>query len=216
MVSDKEIEAAIKAIEAVPIMDDTYSLSGEDAKAVARAALEAAARVRAEANNECGEAAHPAPQPSRASTSLVDAEKAFLDRVWPKLQNGCYRAHSSIPVEIKGLDFNEFVRDGLCAVLEATARVREEAHPDDAAVDRFAAAMKAKLKWEREERGRHGWNDPEVCSEKYLARLLIEHLAKGNDGNFEDVANFCMMLHQRGAHPRVLADALMAGIGSKK
>src|SRR5690606_32552392 len=37
------------------------------------------------------------------------------------------------------------------------------------------------------------------------------HLAKGNDGNFEDVANFCMMLHQRGAHPRVLADALTAG-----
>src|SRR5690606_32228343 len=52
MVSDKEIEAAIKAIEAVPIMDDTYSLSGEDAKAVARAALEAAARVRAEAAAE--------------------------------------------------------------------------------------------------------------------------------------------------------------------
>ena len=50
MVSEREIEAAIKAIEAVPIMDDTYSLSGEDAKAAARAALEAAARVREEAN----------------------------------------------------------------------------------------------------------------------------------------------------------------------
>jgi len=94
------------------------------------------------------------------------------------------------------------------AALSAAARVREEAHPDDAAVDRFAAAMKAKLKWEREERGRYGWNDPEVCSEEYLAKSLIEHLAKGNEGNFEDIANFCMMLHQRGAHPRVLADAL--------
>src|SRR5690606_40580822 len=52
MVSEREIEAAIKAIEAVPIMDDTYSLSGEDAKAAARAALEAAARVRAEAAAE--------------------------------------------------------------------------------------------------------------------------------------------------------------------
>src|SRR5690606_18381473 len=52
MVSEREIEAAIKAIEAVPIMDDTYSLSGEDAKAAARAALEAAARVRAEADAE--------------------------------------------------------------------------------------------------------------------------------------------------------------------
>src|SRR5690606_30158484 len=45
-------------------------------------------------------------------------------------------------------------------------------------------------------------------SEEYLARLLIEHLAKGNEGNFEDIANLCMMLHQRGAHPRVLAAAL--------
>src|SRR5690606_30641159 len=34
-----------------------------------------------------------------------------------------------------------------------------------------------------------------------------EHLAKGNEGNFEDIANFCMMLHQRAAHPRVLAAA---------
>src|SRR5690606_37834190 len=47
--------------------------------------------------------------------------------------------------------------------------------------------------------------------EEYLAKSLIEHLAKGNEGNFEDVANFCMMLHQRGAHPRVLADALTSG-----
>lgn len=227
-----------------------------------------------------------------APISLADAEKAFMDRVWPRLQNGCYRAHNSIPIEIKWLDFNEFVRDGLRAVFEAsgtdyfgslierarasaakasekfpqpnyvTLKIAEEAgevvrgavhyaerrmewsevegeiiqllamlirfvtegdqvngivpptagkpHPDDEAVDRFAAAMKAKLKWEREERGRYGWNDPEVCSEEYLAKSLIEHLAKGNDGNFEDVANFCMMLHQRGAHSRVLADALTA------
>src|SRR5690606_27225624 len=396
MVSEREIEAAIKAIEAVPIMDDTYSLSGEDAKAVARAALEAAARVRAEAaaeslidtvseevwnhdasqdncnvvdkdgltntgepvayrwryrnsitntwsnwidgrgpekpnpGDEIEEQAlytHPAPQPSGAPISLADAEKAFLDRVWPRLQNGCYRAHNLIPIEMQRLDFNEFVRDGLCAVFEAAAsqpnesvcegcqqelaldvhvpdplwakisprpvegykgggllcpqcivtrlcaltaepqpsvkvkpldeddyeeiisaaainmrkatsgirgqvvtvqdsldwwvmketerRIlsaltagKPEQHPDDEAVDCFAAAMKAKLKWEREERGRYGWNDPEVCSEEYLAKLLIEHLAKGNEGNFEDIANFCMMLHQRGAHPRVLADAL--------
>ncbi len=50
---------------------------------------------------------------------LTDAEKAFMDRVWPRLQNGCYRTHGSIPVEIRGLNFDEFVRDGLCAVLSA-------------------------------------------------------------------------------------------------
>jgi len=68
-------------------------------------------------------------------------------------------------------------------------------HPDDIAVDKFAAAMKAKLKWEREERGRYGWDNPDVCSPEYLTRLLYEHLPKGDP---IDVANFAMMLHQRG------------------
>ena len=78
------------------------------------------------------------------------------------------------------------------------------AHPDDRAVDRFADAMKAKLAVARS-KGRSGWDDPAACSVEYLAQLLREHLAKGNAGTFEDVANFCMMLHQRGADPAVLA-----------
>lgn len=82
----------------------------------------------------------------------------------------------------------------------------EQQHPDDAAVDRFAAAMKAKLAAARA-KGRGGWDDPNVCSVEFLAQLLVEHLAKGNAGTFEDVANFAMMLHQRGAEPKVLADA---------
>src|SRR5690606_27940288 len=105
-ISDKEIEAALSAW-------NNYSNSGpvaEDRSDAMRAALSAAARVR-----------------GGAPISLADAEKAFLDRVWPRLQNGCYRAHNLIPIEIQRLDFNEFVRDGLCAVFEAAARVRAEA-----------------------------------------------------------------------------------------
>lgn len=83
----------------------------------------------------------------------------------------------------------------------------EGVHSDD--LDKFAEAMKAKLKWEREVRERGGWDDPAKCSVEYLARLLIEHLGKGNAGTFEDVANFAMMLHQRGADPKVLAAALL-------
>lgn len=67
-----------------------------------------------------------------------------------------------------------------------------EAHPDDAAVDRFAVAMKAKLKWEREECGRSGWQD---MSAEALSRLLYEHLPKADP---VDVANLAMMLHQNG------------------
>jgi len=79
-----------------------------------------------------------------------------------------------------------------------------EQHPDDAAVDRFAAAMKAKLAAARE-KGRGGWDDPEACSVEFLADLLVGHIGKGNPGNFEDIANLAMMLHQRGADPAVLA-----------
>lgn len=75
-------------------------------------------------------------------------------------------------------------------------------HPDDAAVDRFAAAMKAKLARARD-KGRSGWDDPSRCSDEFLATELIAHLDKGNEGTFEDIANFCMMLHQRKADPGV-------------
>ncbi|MCY1440196.1 hypothetical protein D9M71_564610 [compost metagenome] len=66
--------------------------------------------------------------------------------------------------------------------------------------------MKVKLATARE-KGRSGWDDPRVCTPERLARLLVEHLTKGNPGTFEDVANFAMMLHQRGADPAVLVEA---------
>src|SRR5690554_1940239 len=97
-ISEKEIEAAIKAIEAVPIMGDTYSLSGEDAKAAARAALSAAARVREEDNGEGGAGPdfslqwqskeaerralypHHAPQPSGKIEEAAQIIQAFIDQ----------------------------------------------------------------------------------------------------------------------------------------
>lgn len=67
-------------------------------------------------------------------------------------------------------------------------------HPDDAAVDRFAAAMKAKLAKKRDE-GRGGWENKTQCSQELLSNLLREHVTKGDP---LDVANLAMMLHQRG------------------
>jgi hypothetical protein len=66
------------------------------------------------------------------------------------------------------------------------------AHPDDIAVDHFAAAMKVKLAKKRDE-GRGGWNTS-ACSDHALARMLMDHTQKGDP---VDVANFAMMLHQR-------------------
>lgn len=71
---------------------------------------------------------------------------------------------------------------------------RTEQHPDDLAVDRFAAAMKAKLAKKRDE-GRGGWEDKEHCSNAFLSRLLVEHVQKGDP---VDVGNLAMMIHQRG------------------
>ncbi len=79
-------------------------------------------------------------------------------------------------------------------------------HADDKAVDSFADAMKRKLKISREVKSKSGWNTSE-CDDEFLAHELIEHLCKGNTGTFEDVANFAMMLHQRGASPHELAKA---------
>lgn len=70
-------------------------------------------------------------------------------------------------------------------------------HPDNLAVDRFATAMKTKLA-EARTKGRNTWDKPWVKDEQ-LAELLVENLPKSNPGNFEDIANFAMMLHQRGA-----------------
>lgn len=76
---------------------------------------------------------------------------------------------------------------------DALGLVPPPAHPDDAAVDRFAAAMKDKL---REKRGENldDWEDAAACTNAKLARMLVRHIAKGDP---VDVANLAMMLHQR-------------------
>ena len=97
----------------------------------------------------------------------------------------------------------------LAGLLQRVEGGSADLHPDDAAVDRFAEALKAKLACSRA-KGRGDWDNAEVCSVEDLARMLIEHLDKANAGTFEDVATFAMMLHQRGADPAVLAEAIQA------
>ncbi|WP_235088078.1 hypothetical protein [Chromobacterium sp. Beijing] len=98
---------------------------------------------------------------------------------------------------------NTYLRNAR-SIIAATNRAFLSQHTDDLAVDKFATAMKVKLAAARD-KGRSGWDDPAQCSVESLAQLLVGHLEKGNAGNFEDIANLCMMLHQRGADPAVLA-----------
>jgi hypothetical protein len=87
----------------------------------------------------------------------------------------------------------ESINADLQAALTPTAEPVAQ-HPDDAAVDAFAAVMKAKLA-EPRAKGRGGWRDKDDCPQQRLSDMLRAHVAKGDP---RDVANFCMFLHQRG------------------
>lgn len=73
-------------------------------------------------------------------------------------------------------------------------------------IDFFAKQMKRKMEYAEMKKGRFGWDDPLVCSADELMHQLIDHLHKDNEGNFLDIANYCMMLHQRGEDPRKFAE----------
>ncbi len=76
----------------------------------------------------------------------------------------------------------------------AVFAAENHANLDNRAVSSFSYAMRVKLAAKRLE-GRGGWQDKEQCSNEYLSQLLREHVEKGDP---VDVANFAMMLHQRG------------------
>lgn len=76
-------------------------------------------------------------------------------------------------------------------------------HPDDSAVDRFAAAMKVKMA-ESRAKGRSGWDNEALCPVERLQSMLCDHVAKGDP---VDVGNFAMMLFNRGHR----STAVMAG-----
>lgn len=82
------------------------------------------------------------------------------------------------------------VRYSLADVL---ARTAVNQHPDDEAVDRFAAAMHAKMASARA-KGKEGWDDPDRCSDEKLRSLaeLAFHSSR-----YVDVANYAMMLWVR-------------------
>lgn len=95
--------------------------------------------------------------------------------------SSCGRALASLSTEV-------------IALSPSTSAAEPVAHPDDLAVDRFAAAMKAKLAKKRAE-GRGGWERKDECSNGFLSQLLREHIGKGDP---VDVGNLAMMIHQRG------------------
>lgn len=83
-----------------------------------------------------------------------------------------------------------------------------DAEADDNGVNALACAMKSKLAAKRAE-GYGGWNKPDDCAVEHLAKLLLDHLPKGDP---VDIANFAMMLFNRegGAEALRVAAAIPA------
>lgn len=129
----------------------------------------------------------------------IDALKARIER----LQKAMYKTGELLIKLGKIKEFEE-LDHALCSTPQQNLAER---HADDLAVDKFASQMKGKLAVARS-KGRNGWDDPSLCSVESLAEMLVGHLKKANAGNYIDIANFCMMLHLRGAEPIYLAAAL--------
>lgn len=122
-----------------------------------------------------------------AAPAGVPAEWAKLD---PAFVVMFLRQSSAFDADLIG----EMLNYAISAAAQSIAPTCEPHHHDDVAVDLFAATMKRKLALARG-KGRGGWDDKDQCSAEYLSRLLRGHVDKGDP---VDVANFCMMLSQRG------------------
>lgn len=79
-------------------------------------------------------------------------------------------------------------------LVDVLAKTSVNKHPDDDAVDRFAAAMHSKMAAARL-KGKEGWDDPERCSLGHLQSLFENACA---DLEYVDAANYAMMLWARG------------------
>lgn len=119
-----------------------------------------------------------------------DALVKLLSDVWFSMTECTYPTRA---IRDRADEVRERV-EALRSTLSQPAGEQEAAHPDDVAVDEFAAEMKLKLARKRAE-GRGGWDDPKQCAVEFLYRLLWNH--EKREGQHIDVANLRMMIWHR-------------------
>lgn len=137
--------------------------------------------------------AAPAPQPAQSDAeplqAFVSPRAKTLMQAFEEGWRSCADSEY-IGKEAQNDAFNQSRTVNHC-IAEDMLFTQPAQHPDDEAVDKFAAAMKQKLALARE-KGRGGW---EICPPEELSRMLREHVEKGDP---RDVANFCMFLWSLG------------------
>ena len=145
-------------------------------------------KVVARMYSECAADAYPNEWEEGAPLMTVAQHNRIL-AAWQRAAG--IPAEKPVP-ELMMASYHEAIGWNACRqAMLAAAPAQPAAHPDDAAVDRFATAMKAKLAKSRE-KGRHGWQN---ASAAHLSSLLYRHVYKADP---LDVANLAMMLHQNG------------------
>lgn len=136
---------------------------------------------------------------------VPDAVMRALDRMSTPLHDSRL---SGLTAELDAANIKT-IRDYVLSGAMPAKVVGDDQHPDDAAVDRFSVAMKAKLAKKRAQ-GRGGWDDERVCSPDDLARMLVDHVRKGDP---VDVGNFAMMLFNRPDSGAALCRAALSADG---
>ncbi|TAN03103.1 MAG: hypothetical protein EPN36_13980 [Rhodanobacteraceae bacterium] len=159
--------AALRAIAA-----EQSAVCGTDAAdRFQRIARDALAGVDAKVEQVAAVAHQPGGEPGRTLYAVTRSMHSYFT----------YDAELARQAQFDGASVQEF----RCAVVSQ--------HPDDVAVDAFAAAMKTKLA-EARAKGRGGWQDKGDCPQQRLSGMLRACVEKGDP---RDVANLCMFLHQR-------------------
>ncbi len=137
-------------------------------------------------------AAPPASQPASRAEALTEIAQFLTDVVTAAglLSHGRTDKKLATRISEQADELRKHMH--LLAAPPASQPAAAPIHADDAAVDRFAAEMKAKLAVARA-KGRGGW---EQCAPAELSAMLREHVDKGDP---RDVANFCAFLWNLGA-----------------
>lgn len=194
--TDRELmERVLDALECSRI---EYNHHGKPAEASDKAVLKACAELRTALGQPKTEDAVPVPVPAGWVLVPVEPTPEMVDAA---CQDGTILGGRPVWKHSEDVQAKWRWKQMVGAAPQPPV---QKQHTDDVAVSRFAEAMKSKLA-EARDMGRGGWDDPEQCTVEYLAKLLVDHIPKGD---LIDVANFAMMLHQRRADNGVLSAAM--------